>query len=272
MPDYQHVILGKDPIEHIARLTINRPDRRNALNDAATEEMGQAIEEVDDDDDIRVLILTGAGSSFCAGGDLNTLKGGNDPGVLVSENSDDIRRGFRGPHKMILGLQRMEKPVIAMINGTAVGAGFDIACACDIRIASPRARFMVAYVRIGLFPGFGGTWFYPRTLGSLGKAAEMLFTGDFMEADEAYRLGVLNRLVPVSQLEEETMTLARRIADRPPIPNRLIKGMVHRGQTQSLEEHLEEAAQLEILTLTSKDHQEALRAFLEKSQPHFEGH
>ena len=156
MPDYEHIILEKDPAEHIARLTINRPERRNALHDAATEEMGQAIDDVAADDEIRVLVLTGAGQSFCAGGDLDTLQGGNNPGMMVSENVDDIRRSFRLAQRMILGLQRMEKPVIAMINGTAVGAGFDLACACDIRIASPRARFMVAYVRIGLFPGFGG--------------------------------------------------------------------------------------------------------------------
>ena len=180
MPDYQHIILEKDPAEHIARITINRPDRRNALHDDATHEMGTAIDDVAADDDIRVLIITGSGQAFCAGGDLNALKGGSDPGMWVSENTDDIRRSFRLAQRMILGIQRMEKPVIAMINGVAVGAGFDLACACDIRIASPKARFMVAYVRIGLFPGFGGTWLYPRTLGSMGKAAELLYTGDFM--------------------------------------------------------------------------------------------
>ncbi len=171
MSDYEHIILDKNPAEHIARLTINRPRRRNALHDAATDEMAQAIAEVAADDDIRVLVLTGAGQAFCAGADLDGLKGGGNPGFLVSENTDDIRRGFQLAQRMILDLQRMEKPVIAMINGTAVGAGFDLACACDIRIASPKAQFMVAYVRIGLFPGFGGTWLYPRTLGSMGKAA-----------------------------------------------------------------------------------------------------
>ena len=212
MPDYKHIILEKDPNEHIARLTINRPERRNALSDDATAEMGQAVDDVAADDDIRVLILTGAGQAFCAGGDLNALKGGSDPGMWVSENTDDIRRSFGLAQRMILGLQRMEKPVIAMINGTAVGAGFDIACACDIRIASPKARFMVAYVRIGLFPGFGGTWLLPRALGSMGKAAELLFTGDFMEADEGYRLGFLNRLVDEEELESTTIEMARKIA------------------------------------------------------------
>lgn len=271
MSDYKYVLLEKDPVEHIARLTINRPDRRNALNDAATEEMGRALEDVADDNNMRVLILAGAGGSFCAGADLNTLKGGSDPGVLTSENSDDIRRGFRGPHKMILAVQRMEKPVIAMIDGTAVGAGFDLACACDIRIATTKARFMVAYIRVGLFPGFGGTWLYPRTLGSLGKAAELLFTGDFLEADEAYRLGFLNRLVEVDDLESTTMEMARKIAAGPPVAMRLSKLMLYKGLEFDLETALNMAAAAETITLTSRDHEEGTLAIREKRKPNYEG-
>jgi len=268
MPDYQHIILEKDPVEHIARLTINRPERRNALNDDATDEMGQAIDDVAADDDIRVLILTGAGTAFCAGGDLAALQGGDNPGMWVSENTDDIRRSFRLAQRMILGLQRMEKPVIAMINGTAVGAGFDIACACDIRIASPKARFMVAYVRIGLFPGFGGTWLLPRTLGSMGKAAELLFTGDFMEADEGYRLGFLNKLVDEDELESTTMEMARKIAAGPPIAIRLSKLMLYKGLEFDLETALKMAAAAETITLTSYDHGEGTRA-IGKKENHF---
>ena len=271
MPDYKHIILDKDPAEHIARLTINRPRRRNALHDDATDEMGQAIDEVAADDDMRVLVLTGAGRAFCAGADLDALKGGSNPGVLASENTDDIRRGFRLAQRMILGLQRMEKPVIAMLNGVAVGAGFDLACACDIRIASPRARFMVAYVKIGLFPGFGGTWLYPRTLGSMGKAAEMLFTGDFMEADEAYRLGFLNRLVAEDELESTTMEMARKIAAGPPIAIRLSKLMLYKGLEFDLETALKMAAAAETITLTSYDHEEGIKAIQEKRNALYEG-
>jgi len=271
MPDYQHLILEKDPVEHIARLTINRPERRNALNDAAADEMGQAVEDVAADDDIRVLVLTGAGQTFCAGGDLDALKGGRDPGMWVSKNTDDIRRSFRLAQRMILGLQQMEKPVITMINGTAVGAGFDLACTCDIRIASPKARFMVAYVRIGLFPGFGGTWLYPRTLGSMGKAAELLFTGDFLEADEAYRLGFLNRLVEEDKLEATTMEMARKIADDPPIAIRLSKLMLYKGLEFDLETALKMAAAAEIITLTSYDHGEGAQAIRESRKPIYEG-
>ena len=271
MPDYQHIILEKKPAEHIARITINRPDRRNALHDDATDEMGQAIDDVAADDDIRVLIITGSGQAFCAGGDLNALKGGSDPGMWVSENTDDIRRSFRLAQRMILGIQQMEKPVIAMINGVAVGAGFDLACACDIRIASPKARFMVAYVRIGLFPGFGGTWLYPRTLGSMGKAAELLFTGDFLPADEAYRLGFLNRLVEAENLESTTMEMARKIAAGPPVAMRLSKLMLYKGLEFDLETALKMAAAAETITLTSRDHEEGTTAIREKRKPDYEG-
>ncbi|HCP22597.1 MAG TPA: enoyl-CoA hydratase [Dehalococcoidia bacterium] len=271
MPEFKFVTLEKDPAEHIARLTINRPDRRNALNDEATDEMGIALEDVADDDDIRVLIITGSGGSFCAGADLNTLRGGDNPGVLVSDNSDDIRRGFRGPHRMILAIQRMEKPVIAMIDGVAVGAGFDLAAACDIRIATPRARFMVAYVRVGLFPGFGGTWLYPRTLGSMGKAAELLFTGDFLEADEAHRLGFLNHLVEGDDLESTTMEMARKIAAGPPIAIRLSKLMLYKGLEFDLETALKMAAAAETITLTSDDHAEGTQAIRESRKPFYEG-
>ena len=271
MPNYQYIILEKDPVEHIARLTINRPDRRNALHDDATDEMGQAIDDVAADDDIRVLVLTGAGDAFCAGGDLNALQGGSDPGMWVSENTDDIRRSFRLAQRMILGIQRMEKPVIAMINGVAVGAGFDLACACDIRIASEKARFMVAYVRIGLFPGFGGTWLYPRALGSMGKAAELMFTGDFMEADEGYRLGFLNRLVNEDDLESTTMEIARKIAAGPPIAIRLSKLMLYKGLEFDLETALKMAAAAETITLASYDHIEGTRAIRESRKPLYEG-
>ena len=271
MSDYQHILLEKDPAEHIARLTINRPERRNALHDSATDEMGQAIDDVAADDDIRVLVLTGAGEAFCAGGDLDALQGGANPGRWVSDNTDDIRRSFQSAQRMILGLQRMEKPVIAMINGPAVGAGFDLACACDIRIASPKARFMVAYVRIGLFPGFGGTWLYPRTLGSMGKAAELLFTGDFMEADEAFRLGFLNRLVDEDELESTTMEMARKIAAGPPIAIRLSKLMLYKGLEFDLETALKMAAAAETITLTSHDHEEGTQAIRESRKPFYEG-
>ncbi len=271
MADYQYILLEKDSKGHIATLTLNRPDRRNALNDAMQDEIGDAIEEVDADDSLRVLVLTGAGRVFCAGGDLDQLQGGSQAGGWVSESADKIRRSFQRTQRFMLGLQRMEKPVIGMINGAAVGAGFDLACGCDIRIGTPRSRFMVAYVRIGLFPGFGGTWLYPRALGSIGKAAELLFTGDFLEAEEAHRLGFLNQLVPEEELESVTMEMARKIADGPPIAIRLSKLMLYKGLEFDLETAMKMAAAAETITLTSQDHAEGTAAFRESRRPIFEG-
>lgn len=271
MSGYQYILLEKDPDEGIAKLILNRPDRRNALNDVMQDEIGDAIDDVDADDSIRVLIVTGAGRVFCAGGDLEQLKGGSQPGTWVTDNADDIRRAFKRTQRFMLGLQRLEKPVIAMINGAAVGAGFDMACGCDIRIGTPRARFMVAYIRIGLFPGFGGTWLYPRMLGSMGKAAELLFTGDFLEAEDAHRLGFLNKLVPEEELETVTLDMARKIAAGPPIAMRLSKLMLYKGLEFDLETAMQMAAAAETITLTSKDHEEGTAAFRESRNPQYGG-
>ena len=271
MAEYQYIVPEKDPTERIATLTLNRPDRRNALNDIMQDKIGDALEDVADDDSIRVLILTGAGRVFCAGGDLEQLRGGSEPGTWVTDNVDDIRRSFKRTQRFMLALQRMEKPVIAMTNGAAVGAGFDLTCGCDIRIGTPRSRFMLAYVRIGLFPGFGGTWLYPRMLGSIGKAAEMLFTGDFMEAEEAHRLGFLNHLVAEDELASTTWEMAKKIANGPPIAIRLSKLMLYKGLEFDLETAMQMAAAAETITLTSKDHIEGTAAFRESRQPNYEG-
>ena len=157
-----------------------------------------------------------------------------------------------------------------MVNGIAAGAGFDLALACDLRIGSENARFMNAFIRIGLFPGWGGTWLYPRVMG-LGKALEYLLTGDFLEAKEAEKLGVLNRLVPADELEKETMSLARKLAVGPPIAIKLTKLQVYKGLGMDLETALQIAAACETITLSSEDHKEGISAFLEKRQATYHG-
>ena len=266
MPDYELILYEADRDSSITQITLNRPDRLNALNDQMQVEIADAVARADADPDTRVVIITGAGRAFCAGGDMNQLGGsanGNGSG-WTSGNADQVRRSFKLAQDMILGVQRCEKPVIAMVNGVATGAGLDLACACDIRTGTPRSRFMSAYVRIGLFPGFGGTWLYPRTLGSLGRAAEMLFTGDFLEAEDAYRLGFLNRLVAEDELEEATRAIAERIAAGPPIAIRLSKLMLYKGLEFDLETAMKMAAAGETITLTSQDHVEGVEAFRQK--------
>jgi enoyl-CoA hydratase/carnithine racemase len=236
------------------------------MNEKMEEEVVEALQEEDQDDNVRVLVLTGAGKAFCAGADMVRMSGEE----RKPKAAEEFRRGFRNIQGMILGLHRMEKPTVAMIHGAAVGGGFDLACACDLRIGSENARFMVAFTRIGLFPGWGGTWLYPRIIG-IPKAAEMLFTGDFLEAKDAERLGLLNKLVPAADLEKETMGLARRIANGPPIAIRLAKMQLYKGLEMDLETALKIAAACETITLTSEDHKEGVAAFREKRPPQYKG-
>ena len=266
MPNETITVRAEDAVTII---TLNRPDRLNALNKAMIGEFLEALGAAERDGRTRVVVLTGAGRAFCAGADLHDPAG---PGGLLPEDSPESKRqGLRhGIYPMILALQRSDLPVIAMVNGDAAAGGCDLALACDIRIGSKRSRFMESFARIGLFPGTGGCWFLPRLVG-LSKAAEMIFTGDPLPAEEAYRLGLLSHLVPQAELEAATMALARRIADGPPIAIRLAKMVMYKSLETDLETSLELAAACEAITLTSEDHQAGLGAFREKRPPVFRG-
>ncbi|GAB6162412.1 enoyl-CoA hydratase-related protein [Desulfothermus naphthae] len=255
----------------IAKLTLNRPDKRNAINRRMMEELVEALSDIAEDDGVRVLVLTGAGKAFCAGADVDLMPGGGKE-EITEQSVEKLRRSFlfRAVKKIILTLHQMEKPTIAMINGVCVGAGFDLALACDLRTASQYAKFMCGFVKIGLFPGFGAAWLYPRAMG-LTKAFEMLFTGDTLVAQEAKEIGMINKLTTAEELENITMDLARKIADGPPIAIRLMKAQVYKGLRLDLATALDEAALCESITLASKDHLEGITAFREKRKPVFKG-
>ncbi len=265
---YQTIILDKK--DHIARLTLNRPERLNALNRLMFQELNSALGDVAGDRDVRALVLTGAGRAFCASADIKEERQEGDRLLGYMEPYEIYQFIRSGPQAITTKLHQMQKPTIAMVNGLAIGDGFDWVLACDIRIGCEHSRFMNAFVQMGLVSNTGGTWLYPRALG-VNHALELLYTGDWLEAEDALRLGLLNRLVPSGELEEQTMALAAKIAGKAPVANRLVKEMVYRGLGQSLEEHLSEAAMAEVLTLTSEDHREALAAFLEKREPKFTG-
>lgn len=253
----------------IARITLNRPERLNALSPQLTEELGHAVEAVrDTDEDVRVLILSGAGRAFCAGGDTGGMSGG--AGARDRGGAESVRRGFKGAQRVILGIHRLEIPTIAMVNGDAVGAGFDLACVCDLRTMAEGARFMVAYRRIGLIPGWGGAWLYPRRMG-LTKAAEYMFTGDFISAADAVAMGFISRVAPREQLDEVTMELANTIASGPPISIRLMKQMLYKGMSMDLETQMQIAATGSSITLASEDHREGVTALREKRAPEYQG-
>jgi len=224
--------------------------------------------DVAGDDGMRVLVLKGAGRAFCAGADLREEEGEE---VMRMQKGEEIRRDIRRSSRgCIEGLQQLPQPTIAKTQGACVGAGFDLALACDMRIGSEDARFMVAYTRVGMIPGQGGAWLLARIAG-LPKAAELLFTGDFLGAEDALKCNILNKMVPVQDLEQETMKMARRIADVPPLANRINKMHLYRMLQMDLATALDFAAASQPILITSEDSQEAINAFLEKREGIFKG-
>lgn len=261
---FNTVVLRKE--EYIAIITLNRPERLNAFNRQMEEELIEALAGVHADKDIKVLVLTGVGRAFCSGGDVSENMA-DEYGGTAQKVSDTFHHVYHG---IILQLFNLDIPTIGMINGVSVGLGFDLALACDIRIGSENARFMVGFTKMGLTPAAGGAWLMPRVMG-LAKAFELVYTADFLEAEEALRLGVLNKLVPASSLEKETMALARKIGENSPLTNRLAKLQMHKGLNTDLETALELGSTCQAICLTSEDTQEALAAFREKRKPVFKG-
>jgi len=272
---FENITLQK--VSTIATITLNRPDRLNALNENLLAELAVALDDVSADPLVHVLILTGSGKAFCAGGDFrySDVKSGK---TALEEAEDmrnlysDIKTGRLPPEtsSIFINLMKMEKPTIAMINGDAIGGGLDLALCCDMRIGAASARFSVGFTRIGLTPDSGGAWLLPRIVG-LGKALEMIFTADFFSAEECFRIGLLNRLVALDNLENETMTLARKLADGPPIALRLSKIQAYQGLEMNFETSLTVAAAYLNITSSSMDHLEGIKAFIEKRKPIYKG-
>ena len=249
----------------IATLVLNRADRLNALNNELATALNEALGRVAADDSVRVVVLTGAGRAFCAGGDLSLIRAGrekNDPGQLEPL----LRAGMQA----VLRMRTMAKPVIAAINGAAAGAGMNIALAADIRIAAEEASFGQNFAKVGLFPDYGGTYFLPQLVGP-SRAAEMFYTGDMFSAQTALQLGVVNRVVPANQLEAEARALAQKIAQGPPVAIRAVKKVLFGAERSALEAALEKEVQQQLACFLSEDCSEGIRAFFEKRAPHFQG-
>lgn len=262
---YQDAILEKE--EGIATLTLNLPERLNALSPEIREALLRAAEDVAGDDDTRVLIITGAGRAFCSGADVRGLAGQTE-----IRSGEAGRRGIMGPLSLpIWKLSNLEKPVIAAVNGVAAGAGFGLAMACDIRIASENARFSSIFVRRGLPVEWGLSHFLPRAVG-LAKALEIMWTGDMIDAREAERLGIVSKVVPHDNLMKETRALATKIAKGPPIAIELIKRTVYAGlQSNNLVAQLGYETYAAGVCARTEDFQEGVKAFLEKREAVFKG-
>lgn len=249
--------------DHIGTITFNRPESRNAFSLEMLEECAGILARFRDDPGIRVIVLTGAGESFCAGGDVKKM----GRATTVVERKSDLWKRMQVVPKM---LATVDKPVIAMINGDAVGGGMDIALMCDIRVAAETARFSQAYVRLGLVPGDGGAFYLARLVG-LGRALELLLTADFIDAREAERIGLVNHCVPRAELEDKAYGIARKIAALPPLGVQTTKRLTYESFQNEMIVALELASSQAAIMATTDDHKEAVAAFRERRKGTYKG-
>lgn len=249
---------------NIASITLNRPEVKNAFSDSMISLWQESLEKARTNADVRVILLTGIGDTFCSGGNIRDMADGK----IVSW--DMKRYLWEGVHRIAFAMEDLDKPVIAAINGAAMGAGLDMALMCDVRLCSDRARLGETYILMGLVPGDGGAFFLPRIVGTA-KAMELLLTGEVIAPEEALRIGLVNRVVPHESLMEEAMKMARKIAAMPPQATRMMKRAVCQSSGSTLRAHLDYiSSQISLLSET-EDHREAARAFLEKRRPSFTG-
>ncbi len=258
---YQHIIYEKE--EPFAILTFNRPKVRNALNSLTIVEAIDAVKSTEEDDSIRVLIITGAGDrAFVSGADINELRERNSLTELEEK---------AGRRKVLTRrLETISKPTIAAINGFATGGGLELAMACSIRIASENARVGLPEINLGIMPGNGGTQRLPRLV-SKGYAMEMILTGDLIDAQEAHRIGLINHVVPQSELMDKAKEIARKIASKSSLAVKVAKDAINTGMNMGLTEGLDYEAKLFAILCGSEDKNEGVSAFLEKRKPSFKG-
>ncbi len=252
--------------EGVLTLTLNRPDCLNAFNDELSFELQKALKSAERNQAVRCIILTGAGRGFCAGQDLQsrsvTASNGDSPHL-----GDSIRKRYS---PIIQKLRTLEKPVIAMVNGVAAGAGASIAFACDLRIASEKASFIQAFVKVGLIPDSGACWTLPRLVG-MGRAMELALLGNKISAEVALDYGLVNRIYPAETLKTETNVLAQTLGKGPTKAIGLIKRAMNKGLTSDLENYLDYEAHLQEIAGQTTDYQEGVSAFLDKREAVFTG-
>lgn len=251
--------------EGVARLTLNRPDALNAFAGEMRRELTDALDQIRADEKTRCVVLTGAGRGFCSGGDVKAMR--------ALQAAGDVE-GFSGlleaGKDIVTRIRELPQPVIAMVNGVAAGAGCNLALACDYRVASTQAKFGQTFVKIGLHPDWGGTWFLPRLVGT-SKALEIFMTGRMVEAAEALEIGMVDRVVDPEKLEEETMRLANAIAAGPSLPIGEMKRAVYAAATNTLDQQLALEAAIQRRAFLSADSREGIAALLEKRAAQFRG-
>ncbi|MFQ5826115.1 MAG: enoyl-CoA hydratase/isomerase family protein [Dehalococcoidia bacterium] len=258
---YEELILSQE--EGVATITMNRPDRLNSMSPRLMEELTRVTEELGEDEEVRAVILTGAGRAFCAGADLDSPLFTD----ISAKNSVDL---FKVVNGVILNIRKMPKAIIAAVNGAAVGGGCNLALACDIIVAAEGARFGEAFINLGLQPDYGGTFFLPRLVGPA-KALELMLTGKLIDAREAERIGMVNQVVPAEELMQTARELAGTIAQKSPLAVAYTKAAVYQAMHSDIDAALEAEARGQSLLFLTEDLQEGVRAFLEKRAPQFKG-
>ena len=264
---YETLIVERDD-SGVVTVTLNRPEKKNALSVQMTLELTQVLDEIADSRDDHVLVLTGAGDAFTSGADLSPEKGESSFGGSTSVGQS--LQGMRRLGRLITRLHDLPQPTIAAVNGVAVGAGCNIALGCDLVIASDTARFSEIFARRGLSIDGGGSWLLPRLIG-LHKAKELAFLAEIISAEEAERYGIVNRVVPAGDLEKVVAELAQRIAAQPPIQLSITKKLLNQSFSVTMAEAVEFEDVAQTLAFQSQDTAEAMAAFLEKREPKFTG-
>ncbi len=267
---YETIVYEKK--DGVAVITLNRPERMNAFTDVMIREWASALDDARLDRDVRAVIVTGAGRGFCAGADLRGGSGiGGSSGGEGPPAAAERRNWLRdGVHMVPRAVHLLDKPYIAAVNGSAVGAGMDMASMADLRIASESAKFAMSYVKVGLVPGDGGCYFLPRIVG-VAKALELIWTGEFVDAQEALRIGYVTKVVPAGELMPATMEFAQRLAQGPAVAMQLAKRLVYRGLNADWQEAFEMAGSAMAITQSTEDAREGPRAFVEGRAPKFVG-
>jgi enoyl-CoA hydratase/carnithine racemase len=258
----QYELRGK-----VALLTLNRPEAMNALGELGDgDEVTSVCAKVNQDDRVRCVVLTGAGRAFSAGGNVKAMQARTGAfGGSAVELREHYRRGI---HRIVRAVYNLEVPSIAAVNGPAIGLGCDVACMTDIRIAADDAKFGVTFLKLGLIPGDGGAWLLPKTIG-MSRAAELLYTGDVIDAQTAAAWGLVSKVVPKADLLDEAMKLADRIAEQPSHALRIAKALLKNGQSASYETLMEMSAAAQAIAHLTEDHEEGVNALLEKRRPKF---
>jgi len=249
----------------ITTITLNRPEKLNALAGHMRRDLAEALEAAGSDRAVHVVVITGVGRAFCSGGDVAAMAD-----MIERQDADEFSRLLGSARRVVTAIRHMTKPVIASINGPAFGAGFNLALACDLRIASSNATFSQSFAKVGLHPDWGGTYFLPRLVTS-NKACELFFLGTTIDAAEAQRLGLINFVVAPSELEAETRKLAERLRNAPAIAIAAAKQAVYLSHSAELEEMLRYETEAQMRCFDSDDGAEGVRAFLEKRPPKFTG-